>query len=110
MSAHAGPSTLRKPVVSRDDESDLHTLAARLTIKDIEYLESRQRGKQREGTGLTDGELALRIAAEEARSSIIFDNDRAIAQSLHDAEQRLLRATAPNSNGTVRGRAGNAAM
>jgi hypothetical protein len=96
MSAHAGPSTLRRPVVPRDDELELLSLAARLTLEDAESFEGHQ---NREGRTLTDGELALRLAAEEARLSVLFNNDRALAQRLHDADQHLFGTAMARNDG-----------
>lgn len=91
MSTHAGPSRLRptpdRSTVSQH-QADILALAAGLTLEDIEELESTQKGKHRQGEPMTDAELALSIFAEDTRSSIIFDNDRAIALSLQASEQR----------------------
>ena len=77
----AGPSTLHRSRIGED--TDLN-LAARLTLEDIREIEQQQ-------APMTDAALALRLAAQEARSSLIFETDRALAQSLQDVEVRPLR-------------------
>jgi hypothetical protein len=86
MASRAGPSTLRHTLAGENEASDLVSLTARLTLQDIQEIESRQKGKRNEGAPMTDAELALRLAAEEARSSVIFDSDRAIAQRLQESD------------------------
>jgi hypothetical protein len=94
MAAQAGPSNLRhasahplapnaRPPTSRE-EADLSNLVARLSIQDIDELES----QTRDGSQTTDAELALRIFAEDARSLITFNSDRALAEALYAAEPR----------------------
>ena len=74
---------------SRNDlATDLldRSLAAQLSLEDIEYLERLQRRNRRDGIVDSDAVLALFLSAEEARSTIMFNNDRALAQALQDHE------------------------
>ncbi|KIM77724.1 hypothetical protein PILCRDRAFT_613582 [Piloderma croceum F 1598] len=98
MAAQAGPSNLRhtsayplasnaRPSSSRE-EVDLSNLIARLSIQDIDELESRQGKNGMQGSHLTDAELALSIFAEDARSLITFNSDRALPMALNEAEPR----------------------
>jgi hypothetical protein len=98
MAAEAGPSRLRhtsarplasnaRPSSSRE-EVDLSNLTARLSIQDIDELESRQGRNGMQRSQLTDAELALRIFAGDARSLITFNNDRALAMALNEVEPR----------------------
>jgi hypothetical protein len=98
MAAQAGPSRPRhtsahplasnaRPSSSRE-EVDLSNLVARLSIQDIDELESRQKRNGMQGSQLTDAELALSIFAEDARSLITFNSDRALAMALNEVEPR----------------------
>ena len=94
MAAQAGPSrpghTSTHPLASNArpsssrEEVDLSNLIARLSIQDIDELE--KNGMQ--GSQLTDAELALSIFAEDARSLITFNSDRALAMALNEEEPR----------------------
>jgi hypothetical protein len=94
MAAQAGPSRLRdtsahplapnaRPSTSHE-EVDLSNLVARLSIQDIDELQS----QVRKGSQMSDAELALSIFAEDARSLITFNSDRALAVALNEAEPR----------------------
>ncbi|KAF8663439.1 hypothetical protein AX16_001009 [Volvariella volvacea WC 439] len=67
-------------------EQDSARLAALLTLQDIEEIEALERNKHRAGVPLTDAELALTLFAKEARSSLVIENDRLIAQRLQEME------------------------
>ena len=93
MAAQAGPSRLRHGHASPDavppasrEETELSNLVARLSIQDVDELESRQQWKGTKGPQLTDAQLALKIFAEDARSVIAFNNDRTLAMALSEAE------------------------
>jgi hypothetical protein len=92
MSSQAGPSNHRAPHRVRfhttNEDFDLVSLAARLTIEDIGELERRQ--ERRDNAPMSDAELALELTASEARASAMFRTDRALAQSLQDAEERVV--------------------
>lgn len=100
MSAQAGPSRLRHgpahPLAHQPsrEEADLSDLVARLSIQDVDELESRHKGKETQGTRLTDAELALKLFAEEARSVMEFNNDRALAMALSEVDERAPAARA----------------
>ena len=90
--AHAGPSRQRitpsGQISAKNGDSDLLTsLTARLTIEDVQELESRQ--ERRGNAQMSDAELALTLSAQEARASIIFESDRILAQRLHDEEHPI---------------------
>lgn len=97
MSTHAGPSRLGqssarlqpqnpRPLSSRE-EVDLTALVARLSDEDIDQIEARHNGKQRQGAVLTDAELALSIFAEDARTLKKFNSDRALAEAMNEGEE-----------------------
>ncbi|KDQ61532.1 hypothetical protein JAAARDRAFT_54888 [Jaapia argillacea MUCL 33604] len=85
MAATAGPSKLPTPHPARtgadNAEAELMNLVARLGIQDVEELTA-----GRNPPGLSDAEVALRLFAEEARSVVRINNDRAVAQRLQDDE------------------------
>jgi hypothetical protein len=88
LAAHAGPSRAgRNP--SFDVDAEFLALMAQLSLQDIEEIERQQRHVARAGRPLSDAELALTLFAEEARASIMFNNDRAFAQALQAAEPQL---------------------
>jgi hypothetical protein len=97
-SAYSGPSPLQAQILARTTniqnvESGLSTLPS---IADIEQLEARQKSRRRQGWVLTDREIALSLAAQEARSFIALQNDRVFAQTIHEAENGT-RTTVQNS-------------
>lgn len=81
MSTHATSSRPRpsnpRPVAQAEEE--LYSAIARLSLRDLDELESRQR---RQGSQTTDTELALRLAREEFEALQQFEVDRALARSL----------------------------
>lgn len=94
MSAQAGPSRLGRTSdrtqarhISRE-ETVLSDLVARLSLQDIEVLERQQNGTDRHESQLSDADLALRLFAEDARSLVMFNIDRALAMSLNDTGER----------------------
>ena len=63
-------------------DNDLLTLAAELSLEDIEQIERHQIRLDTDNTGVSDAELALSLFAQEARNSIMYNNDRALARAL----------------------------
>ncbi|KDQ60369.1 hypothetical protein JAAARDRAFT_56274 [Jaapia argillacea MUCL 33604] len=90
MAAVAGPS--RPPLFSlqrkETEETRLLNLATKMTIQEIDEL----LGRTLPST-TSDADLARRLFAEEARSVRRIASDRALAQSLHDAEHGRARTT-----------------
>lgn len=84
MSAVAGPSRPPPRVDGTGQaarESQLYNSIARLSVHDIEGMQELQgSGLARDpGRPLSDAELALQLATEEARAFNIFNQDRALA-------------------------------
>jgi hypothetical protein len=71
------------PALNQPD-TDLLTLAAQLSLEDVEQIERHQRGLDMNNSHVSDAELALSLFAQEARNSIMFNNDRALAQALQE--------------------------
>lgn len=84
MSTQAGPSRPRAAVIANniDNEAAFLDLAVQLSLEDIDALQAAHKGKQRQGAPISDAELALNLFAEDARALAMFNNDRALAQSL----------------------------
>jgi hypothetical protein len=79
-SPQAGPSRLTGPAPTRL-EDELWSLAARLSLEDLEAMETRATRSR-----ISDADLALSIFAQEAKSSRMINEDRAIAQRMHEEE------------------------
>lgn len=92
MSVVAGPSRPNGPHIRADHErraSQLYNTVARLSIHDLEELRRSQglRHTADGGRPLSDAELALHMAVEEAEALNIFNQDRVIANRLqHENE------------------------
>ncbi|KAH9939856.1 hypothetical protein B0H21DRAFT_794932 [Amylocystis lapponica] len=85
MSSRAGPSNpapVRPNRTLMDQEANLVAQIARLSTEDVEALHSRRHGQ------ITDGELAFRLAAEEAQALSAFERDRALAMRLSMHEDK----------------------
>jgi hypothetical protein len=86
-SVHAGASPLRALRTRATNTQHVESGVTGIpSIVDIEQLEARQKSKRRQGRVLTDREIALSLAAQEARSFIALQNDRVFAQTIHEAE------------------------
>ncbi|KZT20949.1 hypothetical protein NEOLEDRAFT_1151039 [Neolentinus lepideus HHB14362 ss-1] len=81
MASVAGPSTRASLRQHSTEEAQLRDMYARMSMLDIEELEASSTGTQ-----LSDAQLAQRLFAEEARAMMTFQNDRALAESLQEAE------------------------
>ena len=75
------------PALNQPD-AELLTLAAQLSLEDIDQIERFQRRLARDNTRISDEELALSLFAQEARNSIMFSNDRALARALQEVDGR----------------------
>lgn len=85
MSSPAGPSRPRlRTAPPADHEADSHALVARLSLQDIDDLQSQTAPQP--GTPRSDREVALALFAQDARSSIVFQRDRALAARLQAEE------------------------
>lgn len=87
MSAQAGPSRLRQPPVLNgrsQEEENMETLFARLSLQEIDVFEGVHRADQGEGP-MSDAELALSLFFEDARALQRFNSDRAMALSLNES-------------------------
>lgn len=86
-SAHTGPSHLRALRTRTTNTQHFESGALGLpSLVHIEQLEARQKSKRRHGLLLTDREIALSWAAQEARSFIALQNDRVFAQAIYETE------------------------
>lgn len=94
MSSLAGPSRSR-PQDHVTSDADMLALLAQLTLADIEEIENRQKGKQRQGAPMTDAELALSLMAEDARSLEVFNSDHALARRLAQSESDFAERRLP---------------
>ncbi|KAI0361831.1 hypothetical protein OH77DRAFT_466696 [Trametes cingulata] len=65
-----------------DDTSDLLPLIMELSLEDIDRVRSRRKGKSRDGSPLSDEELALQLYEEEINALDTFSHDRQLARAL----------------------------
>lgn len=81
MSSHAGPSRSPREAVTHGQdhqEADLYGLIAQLDLQDLNEIRDGRRNNQ----PLTDGELVLQLAAEEATSFAAVQRDHALVARL----------------------------
>ena len=83
MAAQIRPGPSRAPAHAPNDvQSDYISLAAQLTLEDIEELEANTTTGR--SATLSDAELALQFLARDARASMLIDQDRAYARALQE--------------------------
>ncbi len=93
MSAVAGPSHRRSTVASQSAaDTELYRTVARLSAYDLDGIAGALAAIRSPGVPVTDAELAVRLAREEAEAFQIFNSDRALAQQL----QTTWHPLAPN--------------
>jgi hypothetical protein len=95
-----------QPSTVDSEEAALMAIVAQLTLEDVTALGGREKGKSRHDAPKTDAALALELLAEDARTLGLFERDRALAQSLQEAEERggslsLLPASSSPSSASV---------